>query len=258
MLRLIDSHCHLDFACFAEDRSAILQHCSLLGIEKIIVPGVTTDNWQRLVQLKQESALIEMAFGCHPMLMNVHPDTDTVIADLSAAVKQHSPIAIGEIGLDYYLPASQDEKQAQLTLFEAQLNVAKAFDLPVILHVRKAHDEVLKLLRIKQLKGGIVHAFSGSLQQAKHYQSLGFLVGVGGALTYPRAQRLQKLFNDLPLTQIALETDAPDMPLCGHQGERNTPENLPVILETLAEVRGESKEQIAAVTGDNCRQLFGF
>jgi TatD DNase family protein len=113
-------------------------------------------------------------------------------------------------------------------------------------------------LRQKQLKGGIVHAFSGSLQQAEQYAELGFLVGIGGALTYPRAQRLQKLFKTLPLTQIVLETDAPDMPLCGQQGKRNTPENLFAILETLAELRDETIEHVAAVTTGNCRQLFAF
>lgn len=258
MLRLIDSHCHLDFNCFDADRSDILQSCSTACIEKIIVPAVTIENIQRLVNLKAASPLIEIAFGCHPMLMKVHPETTVAIAALTAAVEQHAPIAIGEIGLDFYLPASTTAKMAQRSLFEVQLDLAKQVDLPVILHVRKAHDDVLKILRQKQLKGGIVHAFSGSLQQAGQYAELGFLVGIGGALTYPRAQRLKKLFATLPLTQIVLETDAPDMPLCGQQGERNSPLNLLVVLETLAEIRHQTKEQIAEVTRDNCRQLFGF
>lgn len=258
MLRLIDSHCHLDFNCFDADRTDILQSCSTACIEKIIVPAVTIENIQRLVNLKAASPLIEIAFGCHPMLMKVHPETTVAIAALTAAVEQHTPIAIGEIGLDFYLPAATAEKKAQQNLFEAQLDLAKQFNLPVILHVRKAHDDVLKVLRQKQLKGGIVHAFSGSLQQAGQYADLGFLVGIGGALTYPRAQRLQKLFATLPLTQIVLETDAPDMPLCGHQGERNSPLNLLVVFETLAKIREESMETIAAVTFNNCRRLFGF
>lgn len=258
MLHLIDSHCHLDFNCFDADRTTILQSCAKAGIKTIVVPGVTTDNVQRLVDLKATSPLIEIAFGCHPMLMNVHAEASVAVAALSASVQQHQPIAIGEIGLDFYQPTSSAEKKAQLNLFEAQLDLAQQVGLPVILHVRKAHDEVLKLLRQKQLKGGIVHAFSGSLQQAEIYAGLGFLVGIGGALTYPRAQRLQKLFKTLPLTQIVLETDAPDMPLCGQQGQRNTPENLSLILDTLAELRQETKQQVAAVTTDNCRQLFAI
>ena len=158
--------------------------------------------------------------------------------------------------LDFFLPGH--DKKAQLALFEGQLKLAAKHQLPVILHVRKAHDEVLKLLRQIPLKGGIVHAFSGSMQQAQQYRGLGFLVGIGGGLTYPRAQRLQSLCSELPLSQIALETDAPDMPFCGHQGERNSPEYIPLVAEKLAELRDESLAEIAAQTSANVRNLFAI
>jgi TatD DNase family protein len=254
MLHLIDSHCHLDFNDFDADRQAILKNCLQSGIEKIVIPGVTVNSWRKQIELCNSNSMLSLALGCHPMFMEEHPEDATQLLD--QAIHQYKPIAIGEIGLDFYV--ADADMNAQLSLFEAQLDVAVKYDLPVILHVRKAHDEVLKLLRQKKLVGGIVHAFSGSAQQAEQYRDLNFLLGIGGALTYPRAQRLQHLFAELPLSQIVLETDAPDMPLCGHQGQRNTPENITVILEKLSQLRGESSDHIAEITTANCRQLFNI
>jgi len=254
MVHLIDSHCHLDFNDFDKDRTDILQNCARSGIEKIIIPGVTVNSWPKQIELCNSHPMLSLALGCHPMFMADHPDNAAQL--LEQAVKQYKPIAIGEIGLDFYV--ADADIDSQLILFEAQIDLAVQFALPVILHVRKAHDDVLKVLRQKKLSGGIVHAFSGSAQQAEQYRKLNFLLGVGGALTYPRAQRLQGLFTELPLSQIVLETDAPDMPLCGHQGERNTPENIPVIMEKLSQLRDESAEYIAEITTANCRQLFNI
>ena len=254
MLHLIDSHCHLDFNDFDADRQVILTNCLQSGIEKIVIPGVTVNSWPKQIELCNSNPMLSLALGCHPMFMEEHPEDAAQLLD--QAVHQYRPIAIGEIGLDFYV--ADANISAQLSLFEAQLDVAVKYALPVILHVRKAHDDVLKILRQKKLSGGIVHAFSGSAQQAAQYRDLNFLLGIGGALTYPRAQRLQRLFTELPLSQIVLETDAPDMPLCGHQGQRNTPENIPVILEKLSQLRDETCEHIAEVTTSNCRQLFGI
>lgn len=254
MLHLIDSHCHLDFNDFDADRQVILTNCLQSGIEKIVIPGVTVNSWPKQIELCNSNPMLSLALGCHPMFMEEHPEDAAQVLD--QAVHQYRPIAIGEIGLDFYV--ADANISAQLSLFEAQLDVAVKYALPVILHVRKAHDDVLKILRQKKLSGGIVHAFSGSAQQAAQYRDLNFLLGIGGALTYPRAQRLQRLFTELPLSQIVLETDAPDMPLCGHQGQRNTPENIPVILEKLSQLRDETCEHIAEVTTSNCRQLFGI
>lgn len=254
MLHLIDSHCHLDFNDFDADRQVILTNCLQSGIEKIVIPGVTVNSWPKQIELCNSNPMLSLALGCHPMFMEEHPEDAAQLLD--QAVHQYRPIAIGEIGLDFYV--ADANISAQLSLFEAQLDVAVKYALPVILHVRKAHDDVLKILRQKKLSSGIVHAFSGSAQQAAQYRDLNFLLGIGGALTYPRAQRLQRLFTELPLSQIVLETDAPDMPLCGHQGQRNTPENIPVILEKLSQLRDETCEHIAEVTTSNCRQLFGI
>lgn len=254
MLPLIDSHCHLDFADFDADRDAIISNCLASGLTDIILPAVTCDRWPQLIQICQQYPILHYALGCHPMFMDQHPED--ALSQLDTAIQQFQPIAVGEIGLDYFLPGHN--KQPQLALFSGQLKLAEKHQLPVILHVRKAHDEVLKLLRQISLKGGIVHAFSGSMQQAQQYRALGFLVGIGGGLTYPRAQRLQGLFSELPLSQIALETDAPDMPFCGHQGERNSPEYIPLVAEKLAELRDETLAEIAAQTSANVRNLFAI
>ncbi|MTI62665.1 TatD family hydrolase [Methylophaga sp.] len=253
MMPLIDSHCHLDFSAFDDDRQEVLDHCSELGLTHIIVPGVTRESWPNLIETCSHSEMLRPALGLHPMFMASHQVSD--LDELRQAVETQQPVAIGEIGLDFFL--NGHDKNAQTALFEAQINLAIQFGLPVILHVRKAHDEVLKVLRrVKGLQGGIVHAFNGSMQQAEFYMQQGFLFGVGGALTYPRAQKLQRLFTDLPLSSIVLETDAPDMPLAGHQGERNSPAMIPQVLEKLAELRDEPAQLIAETTSSNCLKLL--
>ena len=163
-------------------------------------------------------------------------------------------MAIGEIGLDFYVEGLDHERQQQL--FESQLAVASAAGLPVILHVRKAHDQVLATLRRIPVRGGICHAFNGSLQQASHYSELGFRLGFGGMLTFERSTRLRALAKALPLDSIVLETDAPDMTVFQHHGERNSPEYLPYCLAALAEVRDEAPEELARVITANTREVL--
>lgn len=252
MMPLIDSHCHLDFSDFDDDRDAVIKRCHQLGLKRVIIPGVIRNSWPRLLNTCERYPMLEPALGLHPMFMHQHQSGD--MEQLEQALARHQPIAVGEIGLDFFVRGH--DKQAQTELFSAQIKLAEKFDLPVILHVRKAHDEVLKVLRQSSVRGGIVHAFNGSLQQAEHYMKQGFLFGVGGALTYPRAQKLQGLFTALPPESIVLETDAPDMPLAGHQGERNSPEMIPLVLQHLAELRQIPAEQLAAITTANCEKLF--
>lgn len=254
MMPLIDSHCHLDFSDFDGDRDIVIEQCHQLGLKKIIIPGVTHDSWPRLLSTCEQSPMLEPALGLHPMFMHHHQPGD--LEQLELALARHQPVAVGEIGLDFFVRGHN--KQAQTELFSAQIKLAEKFELPVILHVRKAHDQVLKVLRQSRVRGGIVHAFNGSLQQAEHYMKQGFIFGVGGALTYPRAQKLQGLFTRLPPESIVLETDAPDMPLAGHQGERNSPIMIPVVLEKLAELRQTSAEKLAVTTTANCERLFGL
>lgn len=252
MLTLIDSHCHLDFEVFDNDRQAIVQQCERLGLTHIVLPGVSVAQWPNMISLSQQFPQLSYALGCHPMFMKHH--AADALAQLEHYLRHYAPVAIGEIGLDFYLP--DHDKSAQISLLEAQLALAVDYDLPIILHVRKAHDEMLKLLRRYRPIGGSVHAFSGSLQQAEHYIQLGFCLGVGGALTYPRANKLRSIFAQLPLSSIVLETDAPDMPLSGRQGLRNSPEYLPLIAQQLADLRDISVETVASTTSENSRRLF--
>lgn len=249
---LFDSHCHLDFDVFDHDRDEVLKRCQQLGISNIVVPGVTAESWDSLLMVCRQSNVLHPALGLHPMFMSKHQSHD--LLQLSDYVEKYQPIAIGEIGLDFYI--DDHDKQNQLDLFEAQLIIAHDNNLPVILHVRKAHDQTLKLLKKHKITKGIVHAFSGSKQQAKLYIKQGFLLGIGGAFTHDRATKLRSLFSNLPLTSIVLETDAPDMPLSGQQGQRNTPENISTIVEVLAQLRHETIQDIAAITTNNCQQLF--
>jgi TatD DNase family protein len=165
-------------------------------------------------------------------------------------------VAIGEIGLDYFIENLDRDRQQEL--FETQLRIAREADLPVIVHVRKAHDQVLKTLRRIQVRGGIIHAFNGSLQQGEQYLELGFRLGFGGTLTYEGSKRIRRLARDLPLSAIVLETDAPDIAVASHRGERNSPEYLPECLAALAEVRGEDPAFLAQATGRNAEAVLGL
>jgi TatD DNase family protein len=253
-MHLIDSHCHLDVKQFDSNRDDILSHCQLMGIKTIIVPAITAKNWANLLIVCQSSNMLFPALGLHPMFMAEHKSEHITL--LEELINSHHPIAIGEIGLDFYLKTH--DKTSQIELFTKQLKLAQQANLPVLLHVRKAHDQVVKLLKQIPVIGGIVHAFNGSFQQAEHYQKLNFLLGVGGAITHPRATRLRSVINELPLTSLVLETDAPDMPLYQQQNMDNRPENIFTILDSLTELRAESRQTIASVTANNCQRLLNF
>jgi len=253
-MHLIDSHCHLDFEQFEIDRENILSHCQKLGVKDIIVPGVEANKWDKLIEICSQSEALHPALGLHPMFMDSHQPEHILL--LKKYIANNNILAIGEIGLDFYL--ANHDKTAQISLFSAQLKIAQQSQLPVLLHVRKAHDQTISLLKKYPVNGGIVHAFNGSMQQAEQYQQLGFVFGVGGAITHPRSTRLRSLFSELPLSSIVLETDAPDMPLLELQDKRNTPENIPAILSALAEVRSENAEDIGLVTTTNCQRVLHF
>jgi TatD DNase family protein len=174
--------------------------------------------------------------------------------ELSRLVKDHRPIAIGEIGLDFY--NNQADREKQLVYFDKQLIIAKQSRLPVIIHNRKAHDECIKLLQKHNLVGGIIHAFNGSLQQAKKYTDMGFLLGFGGMLTFERSRKLRELARAIPLQHIALETDAPDMTVCQHQGQRNSPAYLNYVLDAIAEIKQVDKHLVAQTTSRSIENLF--
>lgn len=253
-MELIDSHCHIDLPAFDADRDAVLSRSREKGVSGIVVPGVQASGWEAQQSLCTRTAGLYPAFGLHPVYLHQHTDNDVVA--LEAMLDRYRPVAVGEIGLDFHVSGIDHDRQQ--ALFESQLEVARSADLPVILHVLKAHDQTLATLKRIRVRGGIVHAFNGSLQQAQQYLELGFCCGFGGMLTFARSSKLRALARDLPLESIVLETDAPDMTVMQHRGERNSPEYLPYCLAALAEVRASSPATIAQRTTQNVRALLGL
>ena len=247
MLELIDTHCHLDVADFDADRDQVLARARARGVHRLVIPAVDADHWNPLLELCRRQAGLYPALGLHPVYLEQHRQQD--IMALEAALAEHRPVAVGEIGLDYFVDGLDRARQQRL--FEAQLEAARSAGLPVILHVRKAHDQVLAALRRIRVPGGIAHAFNGSLQQAQQYLDMGFRLGFGGTLTYARSSKIRALAGTLPLEAIVLETDAPDMAGAAHRGERNSPEYLPDCLQALAEVRQQDPALLAAQTSRN-------
>ena len=253
-IQLIDTHCHLDDTQFDHDRETVLKNCLSQGISEIVVPGISRARWDRTLDICRRYSSLHPALGLHPMFMDEHRQEH--IEELTQQLNQHRLIAIGEIGLDFY--AGKTQATPQLHFFEQQLDIAASHHLPVLLHVRKAHEETLQLLRKKNLTGGIVHAFSGSYEQAKQYVNLGFKLGFGGTLTYARSHKLHRIARQLPIDAIVLETDAPDMTVSQHRGERNSPEYLPYCLQALSEVRNTPATEIAHATSANAEKIFNF
>jgi TatD DNase family protein len=178
------------------------------------------------------------------------------LAELREMAQQPRVVAVGEIGLDYFV-RDLDRKRQQV-LFESQLAVARAANLPVLLHVRRAHEQVLATLRRIPVRGGIAHAFSGGIEEARRYLDMGFKLGFGGMLTFERSSKLRRLAATLPVESLVLETDAPDLTVAAHRGERNSPEYLPQVLAALAEVRQADPAELAAITTANAREVLGI
>ncbi|SEG60934.1 TatD family hydrolase [Marinobacterium lutimaris] len=255
---LIDSHCHLDFPVFDARREQVVESARQAGIGAIVVPGVTAEHWQRCLDLSTrgaEGVSLYPALGLHPCFMDQHRPVD--IERLASEVESHREalVAIGEIGLDFQIDGFDPEAQTELLV--AQLKIAKAANLPVLLHVRKAHDQMLKQLRRFALpRAGIVHAFSGSEQQAQEYLKLGFKLGFGGAISYSRATKLRRLAAELPLTSIVLETDAPDMALSDWRDAPNEPMRVADVAGIIAQLRGISVEEVAETTSRTVLELL--
>ncbi|MBS1227084.1 MAG: TatD-related deoxyribonuclease [Proteobacteria bacterium] len=254
---LIDTHCHLDAAEFASDRAAIVAAARAAGVAAMLIPAVATANFSAVRDSCQRYAGCFPAYGLHPLYLERAGDADLVIlrdwlaSELGGATP---PVAVGEIGLDFYAPGFDAANQQRF--FVEQLKIARDFDLPVLLHVRRAVDQVLKCLRRIGVKRGIAHAFNGSRQQADEFIRLGLKLGFGGAMTYPGSTRIRKLASTLPIEALVLETDAPDIPPCWLAGGRNAPAELPRIAATLAELRGVSPAEILTATSANALSLL--
>ncbi len=254
VMEIIDTHCHLDFEVFDTDREQVLEEALNVGLIGIVVPGTHQLGWQNLLSVCTAHEVLYPAIGLHPMFLEQHQESNLGL--LEQTIEQTRPVAIGEIGLD--ARDSELDMDKQLFYFEQQLDIAQEKKLPVILHILKAHDRALRLLRNNPVCGGTVHAFNGSLQQARQYIELGFKLGFGGMLTYERSSKLHKLAAELPLESIVLETDAPDMTVFQHQYERNSPVYLSYCLQALAEVRNEAADIIAEQTTLNAKSVFNI
>lgn len=253
-MELIDSHCHFDAPEFEPDRAAAWQRARTAGVVAQIVPAIDASGWQHLKAVCNQYPGLFPAYGLHPMALAAHrPEHLDLLRDWIA---RERPVAIGECGLDFFVEGL--DAQAQQQYFEAQLRLAREFDLPVIVHARRAVDAVIATLRRIGGLRGVVHSFSGSREQAARLHQLGFLVGIGGPVTYPRAQRLRGVVAALPDTQLVLETDSPDQPGAAHRGQRNEPAHLLDVLTTVAELRNTTPEALAAVTTANARRLFNL
>lgn len=250
---LIDTHCHLDAAEFDADRSKIAEQALKNGVLAIVVPAILRSNFDAVIALNKQHPHCAYALGIHPMYVNQSKPEDIEV--LKTYVEQHKPVAIGEIGLDYYV--TKDNSEVQIHYLTEQLKIARQHELPVLLHVRHAVDEVLKYVRRHQPVGGVAHAFNGSQQQAIQFIQLGFKLGFGGAMTYSRALRIRELAKTLPLESIVLETDSPDIPpeWVGSQG-RNTPLELERIAQVLADLREQNLAQVVDITGSNAIKVM--
>jgi TatD DNase family protein len=257
-MMLIDTHCHLDAAEFDVDRDLVAVQAIQKGVCGIVVPAVARNNFDDVIDLCARHKNCTYALGIHPMYVDAASLDDLEILD--QYVRNHNPVAIGEIGLDYFLTNPRDNPdniKRQQAFYIEQLKIAHHYQLPVILHVRNSIDDILKQLRKYKLTGGIAHAFNGSFQQAQQFMDLGFKLGFGGAMTYSRALKIRELAAKLPLEAIVLETDAPDIPpeWVG-KGGRNSPLELPKIAQALAELKQVNVSQVVDITTANALKVL--
>lgn len=256
-MRLFDTHCHLDFAAFDDDRAQVVEAAQAVGVERFMLLGVAKQQWDRLINVSKDfSESCYFSLGLHPYFIEQHEEhhlsalasyLEAILADTQARCK-----AVGEIGLD----ATCSQPELQQRLLKRQLEIAVDHQLPVILHHRKTLDELLKAVRQASIQRGVVHAFSGSYEQAAAWVDQGFKLGVGGTITYQRAKKTRDAISRVGAEHLVLETDAPDMPLCGYQGQRNEPKRVAEVLLSLAELLDTDPIDLAPRLWENSAALF--
>ncbi|WP_369686330.1 TatD family hydrolase [Photobacterium leiognathi] len=229
------------------------------GVKQIVIPSVGQSNWHSIEQLCQYHHELYYGLGIHPFFSAEHTDdVCTQLANtLATALKQPNTkcVAVGECGLDFAI--AEFDRQQQLLWLTEQLKLANTYHLPVILHCRKAFPELLRAIKADMpSQGGVYHGFSGSYQQASQLLDLGIKIGVGGTITYERAKKTRETIRKLPLSAIVLETDAPDMPVCGFQGEPNRPERLAYIAQSVSLLKGIGIAEVDETTTLTARELF--
>jgi TatD DNase family protein len=251
-MQLIDSHCHLDDDRFDDNRDQVVAQAHACGVSRMIVPATTANRWEKIQQLCANHDGLYPAYGLHPMFIEQHQPLH--LAELDEWLEREAPVAVGECGLDFF--ASRVDEKWQKQLFQEQLHLADQHRLPVIVHARKAMDEVISLLRRQARHGGVVHSFAGSEQQARQLYDLGFKLGIAATVSFERARKLRAVVAAMPLDALLLESDAPDQPGAAHRGDLNLPAYVVEHLQTIAELRQIDPAELATALTRNTEQLF--
>lgn len=258
---LIDTHCHLDAGEFQSDRDEVLKRAHDARVHAIVIPAIARSNFDRVRELAHSFAGGVYALGIHPICVPQASIDDLAVleSEIRASLSDPRFVGIGEIGLDFFVPELKTDamRRRQEEFYSAQLDLAVQFDLPVILHVRRSHDILLKHLRRRPRIGGIGHAFNGSFQQAEQFIAQGFVLGMGGAMTFDRALQIRRLAQRLPLDALVLETDAPDIPPAWlESGSRNEPSSVAGVARVLAQIRGTTLDEVILRTGANALRVL--
>jgi TatD DNase family protein len=251
---LIDSHCHLDLADFSADLPETLQRARASGVSDIVIPAIAASGWPNLAAIAGAHSGIHTAYGLHPVFLAEHHESH--LAALPDWLARPECVAVGECGLDFF--ESHLDVAHQERIFIAHIQLAKQFNKALIIHARKATERVMQLLKQYGPVRGVIHSYSGSLEQARQLVAMGFMLGIGGALTYPRSNRLRAIVQEIALQHLLIETDAPDQPMCGEQGRRNEPSKLVRVAEAMADIRGMRLDEVAKQTTQNASQLFAL
>ena len=253
-MQLIDSHCHLDDDRFDERRDDVIARAAAMGITRMVVPATTANRWEKLKQVCHGHAGLYPAYGLHPWFVEQHQVAH--LRELDEWLEREQPVALGECGLDFY--RSRVDEHWQKQLFVEQLQLADNHRLPVIVHVRKAMDETISLLRKHVRYAGVVHSFSGSQQQARQLYDLGFRLGIAATVGFERARKLRAVVAAMPDDALLLESDAPDQPGVNHRGELNQPAFIVEHLRIMAELRQCEAEDLAVILNRNAESLFNL
>jgi len=249
---IIDSHCHLDFEAFDNDRDSVIKNANATGVNKIIIPGVMSKTWNNIKQCCKTYSGLYPCYGLHPYFIDNHKKSD--LDNLKKWIESNQPVAVGECGLDFFV--KNLDKKLQTFYFEQQLDIALEHELPVVIHARKSTEDVIDTIKQRPGLRGMIHSYSGSYEQAVKLINLGFYLSFGGPVTYKKSTRLRKIVQSLPLEYLLVETDAPDQPTANAGSQRNEPANIVEVVSAIAELHDLDREAVASATTDNAQKLF--
>jgi len=251
---LIDSHCHLDFEAFDSDRTQVLQRAADNNISDIVIPGTQITYWEKIKDLCSKHKQLHACYGLHPYWVNTHKKQD--LQQLNTYIERHRPVAVGECGLDFR--PQQADKKMQLEFFKCQLDIAENHQLPVVIHSVKATETIIETIKKFKNLTGMIHSYSGSVEQARKLIDLNFFISAGGSVTYDSAKKIRKVIKEIPITSLLIETDAPDQADHINYNKRNEPAYLVNTAQIIAELRGDSFDNIARQTTINAKYLFNI